>query len=162
MLKLLFISAVSVALISNLAQAVYYKVEKEGCNLMTNSSTPFNELLSCPSYSMSDVDQKCLSKEEEAVAVKTVPDWTLVKNSELGDQLKRSFVFDDFQQAFYFMSSCAQLAEKNQHHPDWHNLWNTVDVILTTDDQRCLGTFDVEFAQAMDYLYNVQTKKEKK
>eukprot|EP01035_Chromulina_nebulosa_P030940 gene30940-41181_t len=41
----------------------------------------------------------------------------------------------DFQNAFLFMASSAQLAEKNQHHPDWRNLYNTVDVVLTTDDQ---------------------------
>lgn len=50
------------------------------------------------------------------------------------------------------MSQSAQLAEKNQHHPDWHNLWNTVDVIVTTDDKACLSTFDIELAQGMSLI----------
>jgi 4a-hydroxytetrahydrobiopterin dehydratase len=57
------------------------------------------------------------------------------------------------------MSSSAQLAEKNQHHPDWRNLYNTVDVTVTTDDKACLSTFDIELAQGMDALYTAQTKK---
>ena len=60
----------------------------------------------------------------------------------------------DFQNAFLFMASSAQLAEKNQHHPDWRNLYNTVDVVLTTDDQACLSTFDFELAQGMDLIYS--------
>jgi 4a-hydroxytetrahydrobiopterin dehydratase len=52
------------------------------------------------------------------------------------------------------MASSAQLAEKNQHHPDWRNLYNTVDVVLTTDDQACLSTFDFELAQGMDLIYS--------
>ena len=119
---------------------------------MVNSTALFNSLLPCPLYSASDVEQKCLSPLEEEQAVKLVPQWTLVKDATVGDQLKRTFVFEDFQHAFYFMSSVAQLAEKNQHHPDWHNLWNTVDITLTTDDKACLGTFDIEFAQAIDDL----------
>ena len=62
--------------------------------------------------------------------------------------------FLDFQNAFLFMASSAQLAEKNQHHPDWRNLYNTVDVVLTTDDQACLSTFDFELAQGMDLIYS--------
>ena len=52
------------------------------------------------------------------------------------------------------MTQVAQLAERNQHHPDWHNLYNQVDVTLTTDDQACLSTFDIELAQQMDLIYD--------
>ena len=45
------------------------------------------------------------------------------------------------------------MAEKNGHHPDWRNLYNTVDVTLTTDDKACLSTFDVEFAKGLNLLY---------
>lgn len=85
----------------------------------------------------------------------------LSMNSTVGDSLSRSFEFSDFQSAFLFMASSAQLAEKNQHHPDWHNLYNVVDVTLTTDDQACLSTFDFELAQGMDLIFlNMQgTKK---
>lgn len=105
------------------------------------------------------VELVCLNADETDKLVKTVPDWTLVKNSVTGDALKRSFVFADFQEAFLFMAGTAQLAEKNQHHPDWHNLWNTVDVTLTTDDKACLSTFDIELAQGMDLLLQTKFKK---
>ncbi len=104
----------------------------------------------------------CLTAQETDKYAKTLPQWTLVKNNVTGDSLKRSFTFEDFQQAFLFMTLSAQLAEKNQHHPDWHNLWNTVDVTLTTDDQACLSTFDIELAQGMDLiLTQVQQTKNK-
>lgn len=86
-------------------------------------------------------------------ALSSVPEWTLVENAELGNSIKRTFAFNDFREAFLFMSGGAQLAEKNQHHPDWRNLYNTVDVTLTTDDKACLSTFDIELAQGLDALY---------
>lgn len=92
-------------------------------------------------------------------ALLTVPDWTWVRNSTTGDSITRSFEFADFQNAFLFMAGSAQLAEKNQHHPDWRNLWNTVEVTLTTDDQACLSTFDFELAQGMDMLFSNFAKK---
>ena len=82
-----------------------------------------------------------------------VPEWTYVPNSVLGDSLTRTFEFPDFRSAFLFMTESAQLAEKNQHHPDWRNLYNTVSVIVTTDDKACLSTFDFELAEGMDLIY---------
>jgi pterin-4a-carbinolamine dehydratase len=70
------------------------------------------------------------------------------KNSVTGDSIQRSFEFYDFQEAFLFMSSVAQLAKTNQHRSDWHNLWNTFDITLTTDDKACLSTFGVD---SMEY-----------
>jgi 4a-hydroxytetrahydrobiopterin dehydratase len=99
------------------------------------------------------VEFRCLSDAETETLVKTVPGWTLKKNSVTGDALFRSFQFEDFRSAFLFMSASAQLAEKNGHHPDWRNLYNTVDVTLTTDDKACLSTFDIEYAQGMDAVY---------
>lgn len=109
-------------------------------------------------YSSDPVELVCLNAEQTKKALTTVPDWTYVPNSVTGDAIKRSFVFNDFQEAFLFMSGSAQLAEKNQHHPDWHNLWNTVDVTLTTDDKPCLSTFDIELAQGMDQLFKTYKK----
>ena len=79
-----------------------------------------------------------------------IPEWNYQKD---GDYISRSFSFTDFQGAFLWMTQSAQLAEKNQHHPDWKNLYNTVDVKLTTDDKMCLSSFDIQLAQGMDYLY---------
>ena len=86
--------------------------------------------------------------------MRSIPDWKLHPNSTTGDYITRSYSFSDFKSAFYFMSASAQLAQKNDHHPDWHNLYNVVDVTLTTDDKLCLGTFDIKLAQGMDYLYD--------
>lgn len=86
--------------------------------------------------------------------MKLIPDWKLNHNSTTGDYITRLFTFNDFKTAFYFMSTSAQLAQKNDHHPNWSNLYNVVDVILTTDDKLCLGTFDIKLAEGMDYLYN--------
>ena len=94
----------------------------------------------------------CLNAEQTQMSLKTVPDWTYAPNSVTGDAIKRTFVFNDFQEAFIFMAETAQLAEKNQHHPDWRNLWNTVEVTLTTDDKACLSSFDIELAQGMDII----------
>lgn len=101
----------------------------------------------------------CLTEAEEAVEVKTLPDWTLTKNSTIGDSLFRSFQFSDFRGAFLFMSEVAQLAETNQHHPDWRNLYNTVEITLTTDDKACLSTFDIQLAHGIDYIYGLPQKK---
>ena len=134
------------------AAAEYEKVIGESCPQLQTPTTLFDLLLPCASYQSEPVDLICLTSQQTDKYAKTVPDWTLVKNNVTGDSLRRSFVFEDFQQAFYFMSQTAQLAERNQHHPDWHNLWNTVDVVLTTDDKACLSTFDIELAQGMDLI----------
>lgn len=107
-----------------------------------------------------------MSAVQTKSALPTVPEWTFVENIQLGNSIKRTFAFNNFREAFLFMSGGAQLAEKNQHHPDWRNLYNTVDVTLTTDDKACLSTFDIELAQGLDALYksgqfNVKTQVKK-
>ena len=51
------------------------------------------------------------------------------------------------------MNEVAQLAEKNDHHPNWSNLYSSVNVKLTTDDHHCLSSFDFQLAKAMDQLF---------
>ncbi|MCR9258348.1 MAG: 4a-hydroxytetrahydrobiopterin dehydratase [Pseudomonadaceae bacterium] len=60
---------------------------------------------------------------------KTPEGWTLVDNA-----LTRNFEFDDFVAAFAFMTKVALLAEKADHHPSWHNVYNTVKISLNTHD----------------------------
>jgi len=132
----------------------YFKVVSESCEQLANSTALFDSfLLPCGVYRADNTEMRCLSSSEVTAALKTVSDWTYLPNSEAGDAIKRTFAFADFQSAFLFMSKSAQLAEKNQHHPDWRNLWNTVEVTLTTDDKLCLSTFDIELAQGMDLLF---------
>jgi 4a-hydroxytetrahydrobiopterin dehydratase len=58
-----------------------------------------------------------------------------IPNTEKGEQLTREFKFNDFVEAWGFMSQVAILAEKMEHHPDWHNVYNTVTISLTSHDQ---------------------------
>ncbi|MEZ5016794.1 MAG: 4a-hydroxytetrahydrobiopterin dehydratase [Flavipsychrobacter sp.] len=53
---------------------------------------------------------------------------------EENDTLNRTFTFKDFSEAFAFMTRVAILAEKHDHHPNWSNVWNTVEISLTTHD----------------------------
>ena len=77
-----------------------------------------------------------------------VPDsWT-----REGDAITRGFAFDDFSQAWGFMSRVALLAEAHDHHPEWRNVWNKVDIRLTTHDAGGLTGKDVDLARAIDKL----------
>ena len=66
------------------------------------------------------------------------------------DKLYRRFVFADFVEAFGFMSRVALLAERMDHHPEWSNVYKTVNVLLTTHDAGGLTMKDVELARAME------------
>ena len=67
-----------------------------------------------------------------------------------GIQIHREFIFQDFNQAFAFMTLCAQYAEEIDHHPDWKNSWNRVNVSLSTHSVKTLTELDVQMAKAMD------------
>jgi 4a-hydroxytetrahydrobiopterin dehydratase len=68
------------------------------------------------------------------------------------DAIHRRFVFRDFSEAFGFMARVALLAEKHDHHPEWSNVWNRVDIVLTTHDAGGLTERDVALARAIDAL----------
>lgn len=73
---------------------------------------------------------------------------------EENDQLKATFKFKDFTQAFSFMTEVAFHAEKMQHHPDWHNVYNTVDFALSTHDAGNKVTDkDRDLAKAIDEIF---------
>lgn len=86
-----------------------------------------------------------LSEEEVAERRSAVPQWTLD-----GGRLSRRFTYRDFVQAFGFMTRVALLAERANHHPDWANVWNRVDVALTTHDAGGLTAADFDLAQEID------------
>ena len=90
-----------------------------------------------------------LSEAERAEALDGLPDWDY---DEARDAITRRFTFADFSEAFAFMTRVALLAEKADHHPEWSNVWNRVDVLLTTHDAGGLSGRDVEMAQAIDGL----------
>jgi 4a-hydroxytetrahydrobiopterin dehydratase len=74
--------------------------------------------------------------------------WTL----ETG-RIRRSFEFDDFVQAFGFMTSVALAAERMNHHPDWSNVYNRVEINLSSHDVDGLSERDFKLAQRIDALF---------
>ncbi len=72
---------------------------------------------------------------------------------EEDNKLKRTFKFGDFKEAFAFMIRVAFLAEAHQHHPNWSNVYNTVEIELTTHDAgNTVTEKDHQLAQAIDAL----------
>jgi len=66
------------------------------------------------------------------------------------DAITKTFVFRDFNEAFGWMARVALLAEKLDHHPEWRNVYRTVEVTLSTHDVNGLTELDIALAQAMD------------
>ncbi|QYX56601.1 4a-hydroxytetrahydrobiopterin dehydratase [Roseovarius sp. SCSIO 43702] len=73
--------------------------------------------------------------------------WSMVEGR---DAIAKSFEFDDFTEAFGFMTRAAIWAEKWNHHPEWSNVYNKVEVTLTTHDVGGLSSLDVKLARKMD------------
>ena len=73
--------------------------------------------------------------------------WELIED---GGAIFRKFKFDDFKEAFAFMTKIADVAEAIDHHPDWFNVYNRVEVKLSTHDVKGLTELDFELARAMD------------
>lgn len=90
-----------------------------------------------------------LSDAERADALDGLPDWDY---DEARDAIMRRFAFKDFPEAFAFMTRVALIAERADHHPEWSNVWNRVDITLTTHDCGGLSGRDVMLAQAIDGL----------
>ncbi len=88
-----------------------------------------------------------LTAAEISEHMKALPKW------ERGeDRIKRTFKFKDFVEAFGWMSSVALVAERMNHHPEWKNVWATVEVELSTHDAGGLTELDMKLAAAMDVL----------
>ena|SRR5688572_10281504 len=68
------------------------------------------------------------------------------------DAISKKFTFKNFNEAFGFMSRVALVAEKMDHHPEWSNVYKTVDVTLSTHDAGGLTELDVKLAEAMDQI----------
>jgi 4a-hydroxytetrahydrobiopterin dehydratase len=81
-------------------------------------------------------------------ALAQLPGWATADGGR--DAIVRSFKFKDFNAAFGFMSRVALMAEKLNHHPEWFNVWNRVDVTLATHDADGVTELDVRLAQFMD------------
>jgi len=88
-----------------------------------------------------------LSGEARSRALARLRGWSEVKGR---DAINKKFVFADFNEAFGFMARVALTAEKLDHHPEWSNVYKTVEVTLSTHDAGGLTELDVKLAEAMD------------
>jgi 4a-hydroxytetrahydrobiopterin dehydratase len=92
---------------------------------------------------------EALSEAERADALDGLPDWD---HDEGRDAITRRFAFRNFTEAFGFMARVALLAERMNHHPEWSNIYNRVEILLTTHDCGGLSVRDVTLAEAIDAL----------
>ena len=90
-----------------------------------------------------------LSEAERDEALAALPGWT---HDAERDAIARSFRFADFGEAFAFMTRVALEAEKADHHPDWSNVWNRVDILLTTHSAGGLTGRDVALARRIEEI----------
>lgn len=90
-----------------------------------------------------------LKPEDRAAGLNELPDWHLCEGREA---IFKSFKFRDFQEAFGFMTQAALVAEKMNHHPEWSNVYRTVDVTLATHDVGGLSELDLKLAREMDRI----------
>ena len=92
---------------------------------------------------------KRLDNQERAQLLADLSEWTALPDR---DAIHRSFKFRDFSQAWGFMTRVALLAEKHDHHPEWENVYNKVDITLTTHDAGGLSERDLKLAHAINKI----------
>lgn len=90
-----------------------------------------------------------LSPEARAAALENLPGWSLVEGREA---ISKSYKFKSFSEAFGFMARAALEAEKLDHHPEWFNVYNRVEVVLATHSAGGLTELDVKLAGKMDLI----------
>jgi 4a-hydroxytetrahydrobiopterin dehydratase len=90
-----------------------------------------------------------LTEDERQSWLTALPQWTPARD---GEAIARSFRFADFSEAFAFMTRVALLAEQADHHPEWSNVYNRVEITLTTHDAGGLSLRDVKMAKKIDAL----------
>ena len=90
-----------------------------------------------------------LAGAERKSALGKLAGWTEVAGR---DAITKKFVFKDFNEAFGFMSRAALVAEKMDHHPEWFNVYKTVEVTLSTHDAGGVTGLDVKLAESMNRL----------
>jgi len=97
-----------------------------------------------------------LTGEERAAALKELVGWQLVDGR---DAIQRSFKFKNFNEAWGFMNRVALMAEKADHHPEWFNVYNRVDILLSTHDCNGLSQRDVKLAKQISVIRDQMTEK---
>src|SRR5438128_4003002 len=90
-----------------------------------------------------------LTGEARKAALAKLSGWSEVAGR---DAIAKTFVFGDFNAAFGFMTRAALVAEKMDHHPEWFNVYKTVEVTLSTHDAGGVTELDVRLAEAMEQI----------
>ena len=90
-----------------------------------------------------------LTADARKSELKALPGWAEVEGREA---IGRTFVFKDFNEAFGFMTRAALVAEKRDHHPEWRNVYKTVEVVLATHDAGGVTERDIGLAKAMNAI----------
>lgn len=90
-----------------------------------------------------------LSADARNAALAKLKGWSDVPGR---DAIARTFTFRDFNEAFGFMTRAALVAEKSDHHPEWRNVYKTVEVVLSTHDAGGVTAKDIALAEAMDRI----------
>ena len=90
-----------------------------------------------------------LSEGERKNWLDALDGWAMASDR---DAIERTFKFADFSEAWAFMSRVALIAESSDHHPEWSNVYNTVEIALTTHDADGLSLRDVKMAKAINAL----------
>jgi 4a-hydroxytetrahydrobiopterin dehydratase len=94
-----------------------------------------------------DDDYRKLSEKEIALEVAKLSGWKVVNG-----KVNKTFEFDDFVQAFGFMTRVAMEAEKMNHHPEWFNVYNRVRIDLVTHDVGGISDYDIKLANTIDRI----------
>jgi len=90
-----------------------------------------------------------LSGDARRAALAELAGWSETTGREA---ITRTFTFKDFSEAFGFMSRAALVAEKHDHHPEWKNVYKTVEVVLATHDADGVTRLDIQLAKAMNAI----------
>lgn len=90
-----------------------------------------------------------LTAETRKQALGALSGWAEIQGR---DAIGKTFVFKDFNEAFGFMTRAALVAEKMDHHPEWRNVYRTVEVVLSTHDAGGVTGLDIELATAMNAI----------
>ena len=88
-----------------------------------------------------------LTDNERSAALGELPEWTLARQ---GKAIARTFAFADFSEAFAFMTRAALLAEKADHHPEWFNVYNRVEIVLRSHDKGGVTERDIRLAHFIE------------
>jgi len=91
-----------------------------------------------------------LNDTERIEGLRQLKEWKLVPNR---DAINKTYIFPTFIDCFGFMTQVAMVAEKMDHHPEWFNVYNKVEITLSTHDCSGLSKLDIELASSIDSIY---------